>query len=288
MIDPLPFMDKQNHMEYDICISWPCGNETPVSPSTQRMLPMKDYYQVLGISKDAPSQKIKTAYREKAFLYHPDRCKDPAGADQMKAVNEAYAVLSNPRKRKEYDLLQQQYGDAAYGHFRKSYSEQDIFKGSDIQQIFEEMARGFGIRGFDAIFKEYYGQNYKKFELKRPGVNIQGFFFSGVHEMPFLKTQSIKEKLGNISQQLLQKATTGQPQKGADYHDVIRIDPSLADNGGPYAYHLRAYGRKLVVKIPPGTREGSENPAGGNGGRREKRNAFRRFVSENHTAKIPV
>jgi curved DNA-binding protein CbpA len=101
------------------------------------MLPMKDYYQVLGISKDAPSQKIKTAYREKAFLYHPDRCKDPAGADQMKAVNEAYAVLSNPRKRKEYDLLQQQYGDAAYGHFRKSYSEQDIFKGSDIQQIFE-------------------------------------------------------------------------------------------------------------------------------------------------------
>jgi len=219
---------------------------------------MKDYYQVLGVSNDAPSQKIKAAYREKAFLYHPDRCKDAAGAEQMKAVNEAYAVLSNPRKRKEYDLLKQQYGDAAYGQFRKSYSEQDIFKGSDISQIFEEMARGFGIRGFDAIFKEYYGQNYKKFELKRPGLNVQGFFFSGVRPMPSLNKQSIKEKLGNFSQQLLQKAATGQPQKGADYHDVIRIDPALAENGGPYAYQNRAYGRKLVVKIPPGTREGQK------------------------------
>ena len=219
---------------------------------------MKDYYQVLGVSKDTPSQKIKTAYREKAFLYHPDRCKDPSGADQMKAINEAYSVLSHPQKRKEYDSMQQRYGDAAYGHFRKSYSEQDIFKGSDFQQIFEEMARGFGIRGFDAIFKEYYGQNYKKFELKRPGLNIQGFFFSGVRQMPFLKTQAIKEKIGNITQQLLQKATTGQPQKGADYHDIIRINQSLADNGGPYAYHLRAYRRKLVVKISPGTREGQK------------------------------
>jgi hypothetical protein len=76
--------------------------------------------------------------------------------------------------------------------------------------------------------------------------------------MPSLNKQSIKEKLGNISQQLLHKAATGQPQKGADYHDVIRIDPALAENGGPYAYHLRAYGRKLVVKIPPGTREGQK------------------------------
>lgn len=76
--------------------------------------------------------------------------------------------------------------------------------------------------------------------------------------MPFPKMQSIKEKLGNVSHQLLQKATTTQPKKGADYHDVIRIDPSLAETGGPYAYQLRAYGRKLVVKIPPGTREGQK------------------------------
>jgi DnaJ-class molecular chaperone len=219
---------------------------------------MKDYYQILGISKDAPSQKIKATYREKAFLYHPDRCKDPAGADQMKAVNEAYAVLSNPQKRKEYDLMQHQYGDAAYGHFRRSYSDQDIFKGSDISQIFEEMAKGFGIRGFDAIFKEYYGQNYKTFELKRPGLNVHGFFFSGVFPMPFPKMQSIKEKLGGYSRQLLQKTAATQPNKGADYHDVIRIDPSLAETGGPFAYHLRVHGRKLVVKIPPGTREGQK------------------------------
>jgi DnaJ-class molecular chaperone len=219
---------------------------------------MKDYYQILGVPKDAAAQKIKAAYREKAFMYHPDRCKEPSGADQMKAVNEAYAVLSNPQKRKEYDAMQQQYGDAAYGHFRNTYSDQDIFKGSDISQIFEEMAKGFGIRGFDAIFKEYYGQNYKTFELKRPGLNVHGFFFSGVFPMPFPTLDTLKEKLGGYSRQLLHKSAPSQPKKGADYHDVIRIDPSLAATGGPYAYQLRAYSRKLVVKIPPGIREGQK------------------------------
>jgi DnaJ-class molecular chaperone len=220
---------------------------------------MKDYYQILGVTKGATSKIIKTAYREQAFKYHPDRCKTSDGADQMKAVNEAYAVLSNAQKRKEYDLLQQQYGDAAYGRFRQTYSEQDIFKGSDIQQIFEEMAKGFGIRGFDAIFKEYYGQNYKIFEIKRPGINVQGFFFSGAFGMPFFKNISIKEKLGHATRNLLHKTPRAElPQKGADYHDVIHITPELARDGGPYAYYLRAYRRKLVVKIPPGTREGQK------------------------------
>ena len=97
-----------------------------------------DYYKVLGIEPEAESEEIKTAYRDLAFKYHPDRNQDnPAAAEKMKRVNEAYAVLSDPGKRRAYNALRDQYGHAAHDHFRKSYSDQDIFTGSDIHQIFE-------------------------------------------------------------------------------------------------------------------------------------------------------
>ena len=139
----------------------------------------KDYYQILGIEKDAAPQ-VKSAFRDLAFKYHPDRNTDSSDAvEKMKSVNEAYAVLSNPEKKKEYDALRQQYGSSAYSQFRKSYTEQDIFQGSDIHQVFEEMAKTFGVRGFDEIFKQFEGQGYRRFEAKRPGVYIKGFVFSG-------------------------------------------------------------------------------------------------------------
>jgi len=103
-----------------------------------------DYYQVLGVDSDASQSKIKEAYRQLAFKHHPDRnSENAAAADEMKKINEAYAVLSNPAKKTEYDNLRTQFGSSAYTHFRNNYSEQDIFSGSDINHIFEEMARSF-------------------------------------------------------------------------------------------------------------------------------------------------
>ena len=117
----------------------------------------RDYYQIIGVDINAGSKQIKEAYRKLAFKYHPDRNKEnPEASEKMKNVNEAYAVLSNPAKRREYDVLRQQFGSSAYSHFRKNYSEHDIFSGSDINHIFEEMARAFGFRGFDDIFRESY------------------------------------------------------------------------------------------------------------------------------------
>ena len=85
----------------------------------------KDYYQILGVEKNTDTKQIKTAYRELALKYHPDRNREnPEMADKMKAVNEAYAVLSNSTKRKEYDTLRQQFGSSAYHQFRQSYTEQ--------------------------------------------------------------------------------------------------------------------------------------------------------------------
>ena len=145
----------------------------------------KDYYQILGIQKTADQKQIKEAYRKLAFQYHPDsNPHDNSVAEKMKDINEAYAVLSHPQKRTEYDQLRSQYGSSAYGRFRNTYSEQDIFKDSDVFRMFDEMARAFGIRGVDEIFKHVYGPGYRQFEIKRPGVFAKGFFFFGAFGFP--------------------------------------------------------------------------------------------------------
>ena len=77
-----------------------------------------DYYNVLEVDKQATEKQIKEAFRKLALKFRPDRNKDNPGAmEQMKKVNEAYAVLSNPAKRREYDTLKSQYGSSAYTRF---------------------------------------------------------------------------------------------------------------------------------------------------------------------------
>ncbi len=111
----------------------------------------RDYYEVLGVGKEADQKEIKSAYRKLALQYHPDRSKEPDAEDKFKGISEAYAVLSDPDKRKQYD----QFGHAGIDG---RYSQEDIFRGVD----FEDLLRGFGFGGggggfggssiFDLIF----------------------------------------------------------------------------------------------------------------------------------------
>ncbi len=95
-----------------------------------------DYYQILGVNKDSSAAEIKKAYRKLALQFHPDKNNGGKEAeDKFKEISEAYAVLSDPEKKKQYDL----YGSA---DFRQRYSQEDIFRGFDLNDIL----RQFGFR----------------------------------------------------------------------------------------------------------------------------------------------
>ncbi len=95
---------------------------------------MKDYYSVLGIKKGSSDDDIKKAYRKLAMKYHPDRNEgDSKAENKFKDISEAYAVLSDNKKRREYD----QVGSEG---FHQKFSQEDIFRDFDINDIL----RGFG------------------------------------------------------------------------------------------------------------------------------------------------
>jgi len=99
---------------------------------------MNDYYDILGVSRNATEADIKKAYRKKAMQYHPDRnTGNPGAEEKFKEVSEAYAVLSDKKKRRQYD----QFG--AEG-FHQKFSQEDIFQGFDINDILSSFGAGFG------------------------------------------------------------------------------------------------------------------------------------------------
>ncbi len=219
----------------------------------------KDYYRTLGVDSSADRQQIKDSYRKLAFQYHPDRNKDSSAATKMKEINESYAVLSDPEKRSRYDALRQQFGSSAYGQFRQNYSEQDIFRGSDIHQIFEEISKVFGFRGFDDVFRESYGSGYRSFEFQKPGAFGRIFvssFGKGAGSYPKFP---LSGNLGKLIQYGLKKKWGIEwPEKGKNLNDMITISRDLALTGGKIRYFNRKKSRELLVNIPPGMRAGRQ------------------------------
>ena len=100
------------------------------------MASKRDYYDVLDISRNATEEEVRKAFRQKALQYHPDRNKDPGALDQFKEINEAYQVLTDPKRRQQYD----QWGHAGMG--------------GQAGQGFEGFS---GFEGFGDIFEAFFG-----------------------------------------------------------------------------------------------------------------------------------
>lgn len=110
----------------------------------------RDYYEVLGVAKDADKDQIKNSYRKLAMQYHPDRNKSPEAEEKFKEISEAYAVLSDDAKRAQYDR---------FGHegIQGRYSTEDIFRTANFDEILRDLGFG-GFGGFGgSIFDMFFG-----------------------------------------------------------------------------------------------------------------------------------
>jgi len=190
----------------------------------------KDYYKILGVAKSASADEIKKAYRKLALKYHPDRNKGDKSAEaKFKEISEAYAVLSDAEKRKQYDTF------GADG-FQNRFSQEDIFRGFDFSSIFREF--GFGGGRSDNIFSQIFGGGMG-------GGQGRARFHTG----------------GGPFQSSFQ-GFQGQPRglKGQDL--VYELSLTLEDiaNGAEklIAYDLGGTQEKVSVKIPAGIRSGKK------------------------------
>jgi DnaJ-class molecular chaperone len=124
----------------------------------------KDYYAILGVPSDASEEELKKAYRRLALQHHPDKnLGDPRAGERFKEISEAYAVLADQTKRRQYDASRQAQAGAgaAAGGFRYSQEEifRDLFSNPAMSSIFAEMNREFaraGIRFDDAFVRQVF------------------------------------------------------------------------------------------------------------------------------------
>ena len=185
----------------------------------------KDYYHVLGVSKNASEEELKRAYRKLAMKYHPDKNPNKKEAEErFKEINEAYAVLSDKEKRKQYDTF------GAEG-FRQRFTQEDIFRGFDFDEILSGLFGGRGRR--------------ESRSGGRGGFDF-GDLFGG---------QSPYQNMGRM------------PQKGEDVLYELTISLEEAASGGEKRISYRKNGKveDVSVRIPRGIPSGKKLRLAGKG-----------------------
>jgi curved DNA-binding protein len=216
----------------------------------------RDYYEVLGVKKDASEGEIKKAFRRLAMKHHPDRNPGNKQAEErFKEINEAYAVLSDKKKRQQYD----QFGPSG---FSQRYSQEDIFRGFDVSEMLRDLGFSFGRAGGGSRRgKTQYGgfeDLFGGFARGRAGGTQTGDFrdiFSGggyQEQGPF-------------------------PQKGQDVNSELQLSFEEAARGAEKRVRFSKGGRmeEVTVKVPAGIESGKklrlagkgmEGPGGGQAG----------------------
>nr|XP_033797819.1 dnaJ homolog subfamily B member 12 [Geotrypetes seraphini] len=112
--------------------------------AVKRVKQCKDYYEILGVGRDASEEDLKKAYRKLALKFHPDKNHAPGATEAFKAIGNAYAVLSNPDKRKQYD----QFGDEKAQASRHGHGHADFHRGFEADISPEDLFNMFFGGGF--------------------------------------------------------------------------------------------------------------------------------------------
>jgi len=190
----------------------------------------EDYYQVLGIDKKASADVIKKAYRKLALKWHPDKNPNNKSAEEkFKKISEAYAVLSDEKKREQYD----QFGSA--DQFRQQYSQEDIFRDFDL----DEILRGFGFGGGRGAGRTTFRTG------RRGGAGVRD------NDDPFA---GIFGGMGG-GQQYAHMAEKGQD---AEYNLSISLEESVFGADKKISFQLENRIEDISVKIPPGISSGKK------------------------------
>jgi len=193
----------------------------------------KDYYSILGVPRNASEDDIKKAYRKLAMQYHPDRNpgKEEWANRKFKEINEAYGVLGNPDKRKQYDRFGT-VGDVS-----------DIFSNRATQSTFEDVMHEFGGAGLgfdflDNIFGDFLrGRNFT-FQTYRTGPGRTGRVEFNVPRGSTLEDLFAQQR--------------HPPSQNVNYEITITRDQAARG----VEKDLRRRGKKLQVKIPAGVKDG--------------------------------
>ena len=185
----------------------------------------KDYYDMLGVHKNANDEEIKRAYRKLAMKFHPDRNPNKKDAEErFKEINEAYAVLSDKEKRKQYDTF------GAEG-FHQRFTQEDIFRGFDFDEILSGLFGGRGRREF-----RFGGRS--------------GFDFGD----PFGRQSGYQDM-------------SRMPQRGEDivYEIVISLEEAAYGEEKRISYRKNGKVEEVSVKIPRGIPSGKKLRLAGKG-----------------------
>lgn len=247
----------------------------------------KDYYQILGISEQAAEEEIKKSYRKLALQHHPDRNpNDPKSEERFKEITEAYGVLMDPQKRREYDQFRKNpfRGDQGGPQFR--YSQQEIFEnmfrqtfGKDIFNDLNTDFKQFGYRTgpdfFGAVFFGTAG-GLAKFLRMIPGpigkIGTGLWLLSTVGSSLYaLKKRrqaqhpkSRKKAAPSVSDSF--KNVSAKPNKDApdktdpNLYYNISVTPGEAQSGAKkqLSYKVGENSEHLQVTIPPGVSSGKK------------------------------
>lgn len=224
----------------------------------------KDYYQTLGIARTASEKEIKSAYRKLARQYHPDVNKDPKATERFKLINEAYEVLSDPKKREKYDQLgadwerierEQEYarqyqtqagqaGAAGYGDF------------SDFFNTFFAGERG----GFSDFNFEFGGGRRGRTATAERGEDIEHPIDVTLEEAARGGQRTIQTEVPETCPNCGGSGFVGERRKVGNRTVMESVTcPTCGGQG------IRATRRQIEVKIPAGVTDGSRIRVKGEG-----------------------